>query len=150
MISKKTQYALHALLALADAGSSSRPVLISDLARKNHIPKKFLELILLELKNKGILASKKGKGGGYTLARHPKKILLSEILPLQEDLTDALPCLILSGKPKRCEPCRDLQSCGTRIIMQEVSKSIAVVLGGTTLDDLLEKSRSQQETMYYI
>ena len=77
MVSRKTLYGLQAAILLAkrhDAGS----VLITDLAREGHIPKKFLETILLELKKEGILSSKKGKGGVYVLAKDPQNI--SEIL----------------------------------------------------------------------
>jgi len=67
MLSRKTKYALKALIALAEHGPET-PVRIADLARDQQIPPKFLELILLELRNQGILRSRKGKGGGYLLA----------------------------------------------------------------------------------
>ncbi|HLC42956.1 MAG TPA: Rrf2 family transcriptional regulator, partial [Methylomirabilota bacterium] len=75
MLSKKAKYALRALLLLAKEHGRG-PVLISDLAQRESIPKKFLELILLDLKNQGVLQSKKGKGGGYFLGRPPEKITL--------------------------------------------------------------------------
>ena len=68
MISRKTKYGLQALIYLTKKYGKG-PVLIAELAKKERIPKKFLESILLDLKNKGILQSKKGKGGGYALAR---------------------------------------------------------------------------------
>src|SRR5437879_855620 len=70
MISHKAKYALKAMIVLAKEYGQG-PVLISDVARREGIPRKFLELILLELRNQGVLHSKKGKGGGYFLARHP-------------------------------------------------------------------------------
>ena len=70
MLSKKSKYALKAMLVLAKEHGQG-PVLISDLAQRERIPRKFLELILLELKNQGLLQSKKGKGGGYFLGRDP-------------------------------------------------------------------------------
>src|SRR5580698_10004433 len=79
MISKKTIYGLEAVILLAkhyDSGS----VLITDLAREGHIPKKFLEAILLELRKEGILNSKKGKGGGYVLAKAPQDIRVGDII----------------------------------------------------------------------
>ena len=79
MISNKTKYGLHALFFLSEKYNQG-PVLIADLAREESIPKKFLELILLELKNQGILESKKGKGGGYQLARHPTEIKLGQVI----------------------------------------------------------------------
>ena len=80
MITKKAKYALKALLELTASYETRKPVLIADLAKRGRIPKKFLELILLELKNKGILESRKGKGGGYLLAKPPASVMLGPIL----------------------------------------------------------------------
>ena len=83
MISKKTKYALKALIYLGreyDRG----PILIADLARVEKIPKKFLELILLALKNNGILQSRKGKGGGYSLAKDPGSIVMGKVIRIME------------------------------------------------------------------
>ncbi len=149
MLSKKVKYALEAMLYLAEKSRSSQPILISDLAKNNQIPKKFLELILLELKNKGLLASKKGKGGGYLLARRPQDILLGEIIPFQESMVDTLPCLH-PKKQVRCDDCRDLQSCAVRMIMKEIGDSVTKILNLTSLADLLEKSSKNHSSMYYI
>ena len=71
MLSKKTKYALHALTYLAKKGSDN-PTLIVEISEQAHIPRKFLESILLDLKKQGILASKMGKGGGYFFASRTK------------------------------------------------------------------------------
>lgn len=81
MLSKKAKYAIKALLALAEH-EGEEPVRIVDLAREQPIPAKFLELILLDLRNQGILQSRKGKGGGYLLARDPRDIYLGQLGPL--------------------------------------------------------------------
>jgi len=78
MLSKKAQYALQALMYMADK-SSNEPTLIAEIAKKRKIPLKFLENILLQLKNEGILESKKGKGGGYFFRIPPKDIPLARI-----------------------------------------------------------------------
>ncbi len=78
MLSKKAKYAIKALIRLAD--HQGEPVRIADLARTEQIPPKFLELILLGLRNNGVLQSRKGKGGGYLLARDPAKIYLGQII----------------------------------------------------------------------
>src|SRR5512145_877997 len=78
-LSKKTEYALRALIYAAGFPEGTT-FQIKDLAAKNDIPKKFLELILLELKNAGILTSRRGVGGGYILARRPDAIRSSEII----------------------------------------------------------------------
>ena len=71
-MSRKARYALRALYALS-AEEARGPVLIADLAEREKIPHKFLETILLELKNAGVLKSKKGKGGGYSMAARPSR-----------------------------------------------------------------------------
>src|SRR5579871_4073595 len=78
-LSRKGRYALRALYALA-ADDARGPVLIADLAEREKIPRKFLEAILLELKNAGVLKSKKGKGGGYSLARPPEQITMGQVI----------------------------------------------------------------------
>src|SRR5476651_481472 len=79
MIWKKTIYGLQAVILLAKRYDSG-PVLITNLAKEGHIPKKFLEAILLELRKKGILNSKKGKGGGYLLGKAPQDISLGDVI----------------------------------------------------------------------
>src|SRR5206468_11031068 len=90
-LSRKTRYALRALYALA--GDAARgPVLIADLADREHIPRKFLEAILLELKNAGILRSKKGKGGGYALARPAEQVTMGQVIRIIDGPLAPLPC----------------------------------------------------------
>src|SRR5205807_10201576 len=93
MLSHKSKYALKAMIVLAKEYGQG-PVLIADIAQREEIPRMFLELILLELRNRGILHSKKGKGGGYFLGRSPQKITLGEIL---RDLEGPL-------APRMCQP----------------------------------------------
>ena len=78
MLTQKSKYGLRALLVLAKEYGQG-PVLISDIAHREALPQKFLELILLELRNHGILGSKKGKGGGYFLSRRPELVHLERI-----------------------------------------------------------------------
>ena len=79
MLSKKTKYAINALVYLAKQ-TPKEPILISEIAEHENIPKKFLETILLDLRNAGILNSKKGKGGGYYLIKNPSEVNLAEII----------------------------------------------------------------------
>ncbi|HEU5042301.1 MAG TPA: Rrf2 family transcriptional regulator, partial [Gemmatimonadales bacterium] len=91
MLSKKAKYAIKALLALAEH-EGEEPVRIVDLARDQQIPAKFLELILLDLRNQGILRSRKGKGGGYLLARDPRDIYLGQIIRMLDGPLAPVPC----------------------------------------------------------
>lgn len=138
MLSKKTKYALKASIALARRYGQG-PVLISEIARTERIPKKFLELILLELKNSRILDSKKGKGGGYFLSRPPEQITFGQVVRIAEGPLAPLPCVSQTAY-RRCEECVDEQFCELRIVMKEVRDSTAKVLDHTNLKDALERS----------
>jgi Rrf2 family protein len=137
MLSKKAKYAIKALLALADHGQDE-PMRIADLARKEQIPPKFLELILLGLKNHGILQSRKGKGGGYLLARDPAHIYLGQIVRMFDGPLAPVPCASQTAYV-RCADCRDEAVCGVRLAMKEVRDVTARVLDGTSLESLRER-----------
>jgi len=114
------------------------PVLISDIANREALPRKFLELILLELRNHGILGSKKGKGGGYFLARRPELVHLGEVLRVLEGPLAPLPCVSKTAYV-RCAECRDERTCGIRMIMKDVRDATARILDQTSLADVLKR-----------
>ena len=137
MLHNKTKYALKALQVLAKEYGQG-PVLISEIARRESISPKFLELILLELKNHGILQSKKGKGVGYFLARPPKAVSVGHIVRIMEGPLAPLPCVSRTAY-MRCAECRDERTCGIRIIMKDVRDATAAILDSTTLADILTR-----------
>ena len=110
MLSKKTKYAIHALLKLAREKKRG-PILISEISESENIPKKFLEAILLELRKAGILGSKMGKGGGYYLIREPKDVNLAEIVRLFDGAIALVPCATFQFYQK-CDDCKDEVTCG--------------------------------------
>ena len=130
MLSKKAKYAIKALLALADH-DREEPVRIADLARDEQIPAKFLELILLDLRNQGILQSRKGKGGGYLLARDPADIYVGQIVRMFDGPLAPVPCASQTGYV-RCADCRNEDVCGVRLAMREVRDATAKILDGTS------------------
>ncbi|MDU0458499.1 MAG: Rrf2 family transcriptional regulator [Geobacteraceae bacterium] len=142
MISKKTKYALKALMYLAGQ-SPDEPVLISELAREERIPRKFLEAILLTLKNSGILHSKVGKGGGYSLAREPRNITIGSIVKVLEGGYAPVQCLNESAAAG-CEECGDPTSCGVRLVMSDVMQALTTVLETSTLADMIERSANAE------
>jgi Rrf2 family protein len=131
MLSKKAKYAIKALLALADH-DREEPVRIADLARDEQIPAKFLELILLDLRNQGILQSRKGKGGGYLLARDPADIFVGQIVRMFDGPLAPVPCASQTGYV-RCADCRNEDVCGVRLAMREVRDATAKILDGTSI-----------------
>ncbi|MDZ7288687.1 MAG: Rrf2 family transcriptional regulator [candidate division KSB1 bacterium] len=147
MLSKKAKYALQALLILAKEYEQG-PILISNLAQRERIPRKFLELILLELKKHGILQSKKGKGGGYFLGKSPNAIYLGHVIRILDGPLAPLPCVSQTAYMK-CEECQDEKTCGIRMVMKEVRDATARILDSTSLADMLkrvERLTKQQTT----
>lgn len=140
MLTQKSKYALKALAVLAKEYGQG-PVLISDIAHRENIPHKFLELILLDLKNHGWLHSKKGKGGGYSLAREPRAISIGQVVRALDGPIAPLPCVSKTAY-MRCRECRDERTCGIRIVMQEVRDATAKILDSTTLEDMLKRVQS--------
>ncbi len=133
MLSKKAQYALQALMYMADK-PANEPTLIAEIARKRKIPLKFLENILLQLKNEGILESKKGKGGGYFFRIPPKDVPLARIIRIIDGPIALLPCVSLYFY-ERCKNC-DERHCGLHDTMVQVRDSTLKVLERKTVADI--------------
>jgi Rrf2 family protein len=140
MISKKTIYAFKALIHLAGT-PAGQPVLIADLAKAENIPKKFLEFILLSLRKGGLLLSRIGKGGGYTLAIPANKIKLGAVVRILEGDIAPVQCLSTTNYA-RCEECQDEATCGIRLTMADVNVALADVLDNLTLADMIERSEA--------
>jgi len=141
-ISKRTQYGLKAMQVLARRYREG-PVMIGSIAREESIPLKFLEAILLDLKSHGLLESKLGRKGGYRLSRPPSSMTLGSIIRMMEGPLAPIPCASETAY-RPCEECKDIEGCGTRIIMREVRDAISDVLDRTTLADLLRKVESSR------
>ena len=140
MLSKKCKYAIHALVYLAERYQQG-PVHIQDIADEQHIPKKFLEAILLELRNAQILHSKKGKGGGYYLYKKPEEVNLREVIRLMDGAIAMLPCVSLNYY-ERCEECVDEKTCGIRDSFVGVRDETLRILSESTLDKILAREKA--------
>ena len=134
MLSKRSKYGLKALLILA-AEAGRGPVLVSELAEREAIPRKFLEAILLDLNRHGLVTSKKGKGGGYFLRRSPSDITFGDAVRALEGPLALVPCVSQTAY-QRCADCPDEASCGVRLAMGEVRDATARILDGMTLADV--------------
>jgi Rrf2 family protein len=132
MISKKAKYALKALKVLAKEYEKG-PLLISNIAESENIPKKFLEAILLELRNHGILQSQKGKGGGYYLRVPPSQVTFAKIIRIIDGPIAPTLCVSLHFYGK----CADEESCSLRDVMEQWRDANLVVLEQKTLMDLV-------------
>lgn len=137
MLSKKTKYGIKALTYLAKK-SADCPIQISEIAAQESISLKFLERILLELKKAGVLDSKKGKGGGYFLAKVPAKIPMTDVIRTLEGPIAMVPCVSLNFY-KKCDDCKDENLCAVNKLMVQVRDSTLKVFKGNTLEDLVMK-----------
>jgi Rrf2 family protein len=140
MLSKKCKYAIHALVYLAQRHDQG-PVQIQDISDDQHIPKKFLEAILLELRHAKILESKKGKGGGYYLVKDPAEVNLMQVMRLIDGPIALLPCVSLNYY-ERCEECRNEKTCGIRDSLIAVRDETLKILGNSTLAKIVKREKS--------
>ena len=134
MLSRRSKYGLKALLILAHEVGRG-PVLVSELAEREALPRKFLEAILLDLNRHGLVQSKKGKGGGYFLRRSPSEITFGDAVRALEGPLALVPCVSQTAY-QRCTDCPDESSCGVRLAMGEVRDATARILDGMTLADV--------------
>lgn len=134
LLSKKTRYAMMAMVKLArEYGKGA--ILISEIAKSENIPQRFLENILLELKNAGLLGSKLGKSGGYYLIRKPEEVTLSDIIRHFEGTIAMLSC-VSEKSYQPCEFCKDEEKCKIRHIFKTVRDSSFEIFNRTSLKDL--------------
>ncbi|WP_096701401.1 Rrf2 family transcriptional regulator [Magnetospirillum sp. 15-1] len=147
MLSSKAKYGLKAMVYLA-RHEGLGPVLIADIAEAERIPKKFLDAILLEMKNDGLLSSKKGKGGGYTLAKPAVRIMVGDIVRLLDGPLAPVPCVSRTAY-RRCEDCADETACAIRAVMQDVRDAIAAILDNTTLSDMINRRGRPEAVLMY-
>ncbi len=139
MLSRKTKYAIHALVYLAKQQQQG-PVLISDIAREQKIPRKFLEGILLDLKNAGILSSKKGKGGGYFLHKKPAEVNMADIIRMFDGPIGMIPC-VTHKYYEKCTGCQDENTCGIRAVFMDLRNQTVALLKKDTLALILRKEK---------
>lgn len=137
MLTKKAKYAFKALLVLA-RNEENRPMLISDIAAREQLPKKFLEAILLELKRSGFLGSKKGAGGGYYLLKPAADIKMAAVIRIIDGPIALLPCVSLNFY-ERCDECMQEPYCGIRDVIKDVRDATLKILVETSIADMLHR-----------
>ena len=137
MLSRKTRYAIHALLHLA-RNYGSGPVSIATIAEAHNIPKKFLEAILADLRKAGIVSSRKGPGGGYYLHKQPEMVNLAQVTRLFDGPIALLPCVTYKYY-ERCDTCTDEATCGIRKIIYQLRRQTVELLKKATLAEILNQ-----------
>lgn len=135
MLSMKAKYALKALVILAKSGQEQMRA--KTIAAQAGAPYKFLEAILNELRNNGILISRRGAEGGYMLARTPKSVKIGDVLRIIDGPLALLPCASVTAY-RKCEDCPDEGLCSLRGVMMEARSAVSSVLDNRSLQDMAE------------
>ena len=134
MLTNKGKYGLKAMSHLAGMPAGC-PALVADIAASNSIPKKFLDAILGELRTAGFVHSKKGRGGGYVLAKAPQEIRVGDVVRALDGMLAPIGCASKNFY-RRCDDCDPTRPCGVQVVMKQARDAIASVLDARTLDDL--------------
>jgi Rrf2 family protein len=136
-LSKRGEYALRALIDFGIAYELGRPLLkIGELVEKERLPVKFLEQILTQLRGAGYIETKRGKAGGYFLAKPPKEISLGQVIRLIDGPLAPISCVSVTAY-ERCT-CPDEAHCGLRMLMLDVRNAIARILDRYVLGDVVD------------
>jgi Rrf2 family protein len=138
-LSKRGEYGLRAMIMLAGPAENGYTAMlqIREISEREQIPAKFLEQILLALKNAGLVHSKMGVGGGYYLARPAREINLGQIVRVLDGPLAPVKCVShMAYEPCGCP---DEQNCGLRLVMGDVRNAIADLLDGTSLEDVVHR-----------
>ncbi len=147
-LSKRGEYGLRAMIALAEpAEKSDTPQMmqIKEISLREQISTKFLEQILLTLKNAGLLHSKMGVGGGYYLARPAKEITLGQIFRVLDGPVAPIKCV--SQMAYETCGCPDEETCGLRLVMGDVRNAIADILDNTSLADVTKRQNAVRKKL---
>jgi Rrf2 family protein len=147
-LSKRGEYGLRAMIALAEpAEKTDTPQMmqIKEISVREQISTKFLEQILLTLKNAGLLHSKMGVGGGYYLARSASEITLGQIFRVLDGPVAPIKCV--SQMAYETCGCPDEETCGLRLVMGDVRNAIADILDNTSLADVTKRQNAVRKKL---
>jgi Rrf2 family protein len=146
MLSSKAKYALRAVVFLTEKHRDPAWALASDIAEAEDIPKKFLEAILVELRDHGIVDSRRGRYGGYRLAHRPSRIAVGDVIRIIDGPLALTPC---SSRTQygACADCVDPVVCALRPVLQEARDAVATVLDGCSLAQLVRGRRSKSSAI---
>ena len=142
MLSQRAKYALKALCQLA-RHPEGQLMLVSEIAEREQAPRKFLELILLDLKRHGLVFSQRGKNGGYALAKSPAAITVGEVIRILDGPLAPLPCASLTGY-RPCADCGEEATCPVRLVMRQVRDAMAAIVDNTSIADAARSAYGEE------
>lgn len=143
-ITYRGDYALKTILELAMHFGEEPAETIPELAEKLDIPNKFLEQILLDLKRGGFLESRRGKVGGYFLAKPPSQIRLGDVVRFIDGPIEPVACV-----DQHYRGCADIRGCIFRSIWSQVAESTAKIIDNITFEDLIKKVKAKEGALSY-
>ncbi len=147
MLTNKGKYGLKAMVHLAGM-PPGQPALVADIAAANAIPKKFLDAILGELRTAGFVHSKKGRGGGYVLARPATEIMVGSIIRSLDGPLAPIACASRAFY-RRCEDCPSDRPCSVRLVMVQVRDAMAAVLDARSLSEMRTLAQTESDGLMY-
>jgi Rrf2 family protein len=149
MLTAKGKYGLKALVHLATL-SPGQSTQSQEIAEANNVPKKFLDAILGDLRNAGIIHSKKGPGGGYMLARAPRDIKVGHVIRTLDGPLAPIACASRTAY-QPCPDCKDVKTCAVRIAMTRARDAMADILDKMSVADMLAMGNgSNVEIMHHV
>ena len=141
-ISYRADYALKAVLDLCFHSGDGNVVPVADIAKRQDIPLKFLEQILLILKKSGYVHSKTGKSGGFLLAKRPDQITPGEIIRIVEGPIEPIACAV----PGKKSGCAEEERCAFQEVWLKVAEAVSSVVDAATFADIMRRTRELRET----
>ena len=147
MLTNKGKYGLKAAVHLAGM-PEHEPALVTDIANEHGIPKKFLDTILGELRNAGLVRSKRGRGGGYLLARSAHRITVGEIVRALDGPIAPIRC-VSKNYYERCGDCSDEKKCAVYLVMVQVRDAMADVLDKRSLAEMRAMADLDDQCLLY-
>src|ERR1700719_3770737 len=146
-ISRRAEYGLRALLLIAK-DRKEKIHYIKELSEQGKIPVKYHEQIMLHLRNEGLLTSKRGVGGGYSLRKRPSDIVVLDIVELLDGPIAPLPCAL--QRPGEPCGCPDPIHCPLRPLMRQTRETIRELFSSKTVQYLLDESRGEHALAFEI
>jgi Rrf2 family protein len=146
MLSSKAKYAVRAATMLAECAASAELVHTADIAEREHIPRKFLEAILVQLRDHGLVDSRRGAHGGHHLSRPPEAISVADIIRIFDGPLALTPCASVT-RFRPCTDCVDVETCRLQHLMREARDAVASVLEGCSLAQLAVSSKRSRSAI---
>ncbi len=138
MLSSKAKYAVLAMAMLAERFASGDWVSTAEIAVRERISRKFLEAIVVELRDHGLVDSRRGSHGGHRLSRDPARISIAEIIRGMDGPLALTPCASVT-RFRPCTDCVDIETCRLQHLMKEARDAVAAVLENRFLSDIIKQ-----------